>query len=221
MFLLLFSLKGYKHTDQSEFAAVLQDKPRQRYMNKSASPPTLVTSTTRENSRFSTRSGNEEKVKYSSSNVHPSIGTFVRGNGGPPTQSKDPSVTVKWTSQTFPSFMVSSVNGSSLDSQKARASIGNTRSLQGLHHRKSNGAERASPFQDTGMESKSMPLISASSNDLATKSEFRHLLRHSTQVSFQNSRPGFRYETLCLQGRNATITDSFPNRVVGPWITTQ
>lgn len=128
-------------------------------------------------------------------------------------EDRKPDLSIKWTSKSFPSFVVCSVDK---DSQKTKMA---TTSKKSLHQ-----SQRHSHFktktqgQLSSLGSKSMPAISLTG--MTTRSEFGHLLTHQDQVSFGSARPGFRYETLCLQGHNANRHNSHPVTVVGPWIST-
>ena len=140
------------------------------------------------------------------------------------TESREPVMNVKWTSRSFPSFVVSSMNASMAPQTQDRA-IDNhdrlgTQKTKGLNpHQKHHHATCTNKaFHSLG--TRSMPVIS--SGGLATRNEFGYLLRRQTQLKFGSSvgsRAGFRYETLCLQGHNA-VKGSVPVPIVGPWITT-
>ncbi len=157
--------------------------------------------------------GKETLDEYTSSRSHPSLAAFVR-------EEKAPTMSVKWASQVFPSFVVSSANKSPPDAQKSKTSSTKVASKkQPSQASRSRHMSPKTPLPFHEFDTRSIPLISPSG--MATKSEFRHLLRHQTQVNFHNnSRVGFRYETLCLQGHNTNSSNSTPVAVVGPWITT-
>ncbi len=150
---------------------------------------------------------------------HTTRAAFVQGeHRSQAEKSTSPVMSIKWASQTFPSFVVSSAKKPIPDILKSKTSspkvIGSNRQLSQAFRSRPISSKTSLPFNDLG--GRNMPLISPSG--LATKSEFSHLLRHQTQVSFHgNTRPGFRYETLCLQGHNTDNIDS--SSVVGPWIT--
>ena len=128
-------------------------------------------------------------------------------------ENRKPELNLKWTSKSFPSFVVCSVDKGS---QKIKMATTNKKSLHQPH--KQSQFKNKTSLQPSSLGSKSMPAISL--NGMATRSEFGNLLSHQHQVSFRNARPGFRYETLCLQGHNADSHTSHPETVVGPWIST-
>lgn len=129
-------------------------------------------------------------------------------------ENRKPELSTKWASKSFPSFVVCSVDK---DSQKTKMPINSKKSLHQSQRQSQSKTKTA--LQLSSLGNKSMPAISL--NGMATRSEFGHLLTHQDQVSFGSAIPGFRYETLCLQGHNTNRHNSHaPVTVVGPWIST-
>lgn len=135
----------------------------------------------------------------------------------------------KWTSQTFPSFVVCSLNSASGPAAKlaghaplAAASLpfpSRAGRGRGRGRRKGGRHGHRPPPSLSSPHSRSMPLIQP-------RSEFGSLLRRRSQVGFRSGvQPGFRYETLCLQGNDVVTSSphshvaSEPMSIVGPWIT--
>ena len=224
--MLSFHSQSHKHSSEvikpAEYAGVTKCAPVYRYEHK----PSLQHSSSASllgDKNDSVKDRRNQKNDSSRTENHSSPSVFVKEGT---TDNKEPVMSVKWTSRSFPSFVVSSMNTSAVQTQ--------TQDSQSIRKRMASNRDRFSPHKVKGLNPhqqhcaaskplhslgrRSMPVISSSSG-MATKSEFGHLLRHQTQVSFCNSRPGFRYETLCLQGHNA-VKGSPPVTIVGPWITT-
>ena len=127
-------------------------------------------------------------------------------------ENSTPEMDSRWLSKTSPSMVLCSIGKDPQVTKKSGTKISSKKSL----HRTRRQAHSKTTFHLSGLGSKSMPAINP--NGMATRSEFSHLLRHQPQVSFGNTRPGFRYETLCLQGHNTSNPQ--PMAVIGPWIST-
>ena len=226
--------QSYKHSNevknQAEFSGVTKCAPVYRYEHQ----PSLQRSTSATlvgDKNEAAKDRTTQKHDSARTRNYASLSSSAAFATERSTENKEPVMNVKWTSRSFPSFMVSSMNTSTApqtqtqDSQSIRKrAAGNrdrfgTQKAKGLNpHQEHRAANNNKAFHSFGM--RSMPAIS--SGGMATKNEFGHLLRHQTQVKFGSSvssRPGFRYETLCLQGHNA-VKSSPPVTIVGPWITT-
>lgn len=127
-------------------------------------------------------------------------------------ENSKPEMDSRWLSKTSPSMVLCSIGKDLQMTKKSGAKLSSKKSL----HRTRRQAHSKPTLQLSGLGSKSMPAINPSG--MATRGEFSYLLRHQPQVSFGNTRPGFRYETLCLQGHNTSNPQ--PMAVIGPWIST-
>ena len=127
-------------------------------------------------------------------------------------KNSKPEMDIRWMSKTSPSMVLCSIGKDPQMTKTSGAKLSSKKSWHRMHRQ----AHSKTTFQLSGLGSKSMPAMNP--NGMATRSEFSHLLRHQPQVSFGNTRPGFRYETLCLQGHNTSNPQ--PMAVIGPWIST-
>ena len=202
----------YDSTGLQTSATLLgREKGNQSTLNRSMSHSN-VTAGLVEEQAHSELSKQMKHVKLNHFTDHYSSAITVDAHSALNAENSKPETDIRWVSKTSPSLVLHSIDKDPKVTKIRRTKLSSKKGL----HRTQKRAHSKTTFQLSGMGSKSMPTINP--NGMATRSEYSHLLHHQPQVSFGNTRPGFRYETLCLQGHSTSNPQTVS--VIGPWIST-
>lgn len=202
----------YDSTGLQTSATLLgREKGNQSTVNRSMSHSN-VTAGLVEEQAHSELSKQMKHVKLNRFTDHYSSAITVDAHSALNAENSKPETDIRWVSKTSPSLVLHSSDKDPKVTKIRRTKLSSKKGL----HRTQRRAHSKTTFQLSGLGSKSMPTINP--NGMTTRSEYSHLLRHQPQVSFGNTRPGFRYETLCLQGHSTSNPQTMS--VIGPWIST-